>query len=72
MKNVTMKNIITAGTVILVSVIIMLISQLIHLGFQFAAVDWQSVILKSFMIDAIVFSEFACIEAGKSKLKGIR
>lgn len=62
-----MKNTITAVAVILISAIIMLIPELIHSGFQFAAVDWQCVVVDSLIVDVSVY--FAFLYAGKNNNK---
>ena len=67
MKNETIKKVITAVSVILVSAIIMLIPELIHTGFQFAAVDWQGVVARSLTIDATVYAAFACVAAKNAR-----
>lgn len=67
MKNETKAKVITAVAVILVSAIIMLIPQLIHTGFQFAAVDWQGVVAKSLMVDASVYLAFLYASQNKDK-----
>lgn len=58
MKNETMKKVSTTVAVILVSAIMMMIPQLIHTGFQFAAVNWQGVVVNSLMIDVCVYLAF--------------
>lgn len=65
MKNETMKKVITTVSVILTSAIIMLIPQLIHTGFQFAAVDWQTLVVSSLMVDVCVYLGFS--QANKNK-----
>lgn len=59
MKNETMKKVITAVAVIIVSAIIMLIPQLIHAGFQLATVDWQRIVVSSLVIDVCVYLGFS-------------
>ena len=59
MKNVAKKNIITAVAVILISAILMMIPELIHTGMQFAAVDWQNVVVRSLIVDVSVYLGFA-------------
>ena len=61
-----MKNVITAVAVILISAIIMMMPQLIHTGFQLAAIDWQNVIVKSLMIDVCVYLGFSCVNENKN------
>lgn len=65
MKNETMKNVITTVAVILVSVIIMTIPQLIHTGYQLAAVDWQKVVVSSLLIDVCVYLGFSQAKANR-------
>lgn len=65
MKNVTMKKVITAVAVILISAIIMLLPELFHAGFKFIAVDWQSVVVRSLMIDVCVFLGFSYANLSK-------
>ena len=67
MKNETMKKVITAVSVILTSAIIMLIPQLIHTDFQFAAVDWQTLVVSSLMIDVCVYLGFSQADKNKAE-----
>lgn len=69
MKNVSMKKVGTAVAVILISAVMMLIPQLIHAGFQLAAVNWQNVVVSSLLIDVCVYLGFSQTNEKKAEAK---